>query len=84
VWREVLRTDGVGADDNFFDLGGNSVLLVKARSRLAEVFAREVPTVTLFTYPTVRALAAHFDGTGKTGARAAGDRSALLARGRKS
>ncbi|MDX8031979.1 amino acid adenylation domain-containing protein [Lentzea sp. BCCO 10_0856] len=84
VWREVLRMDRVGADDNFFDLGGNSVLLVKARSKLAEVFAREVPTVTLFTYPTVRALAAHFDGTGTTGSRSAGNRSALLARGRKS
>ncbi|SFQ99470.1 amino acid adenylation domain-containing protein [Lentzea waywayandensis] len=84
VWREVLRTDRVGADDNFFDLGGNSVLLVKARSRLAEVFAREVPTVTLFTYPTVRALAAHFDGSGQVETRAVGGRKALLARGRKS
>ena len=84
VWREVLRMDRVGADDNFFDLGGNSLLLVKARSRLAEVFAREVPTVTLFTYPTVRALAAHFDGGGQTGTRAAGGRKALLARGKKS
>ncbi|SDG06453.1 amino acid adenylation domain-containing protein [Lentzea fradiae] len=83
VWREVLRTDRVGADDNFFDLGGNSVLLVKARSRLAEVFEREVPTVMLFTYPTVRALAAHFDGTGTTASRASGGRGALLARGRK-
>lgn len=84
VWREVLRMDRVGADDNFFDLGGNSVLLVKARSRLAELFAREVPTVTLFTYPTVRALAAHFDGSGQVETRAVGGRKALLARGRKS
>ncbi|PWK84985.1 amino acid adenylation domain-containing protein [Lentzea atacamensis] len=85
VWSEVLRMDRIGADDNFFDLGGNSVLLVKARSRLAEVFAREVPTVTLFTYPTVRALAAHFDGGGEVEARSvAGGRKALLARGRKS
>ncbi|WP_434446504.1 non-ribosomal peptide synthetase [Lentzea sp. E54] len=76
VWREVLRTDRVGADDNFFDLGGNSLLLVKARSRLAEVFEREVPTVTLFTYPTVRALAAHFDGGGQVETRAAGGRQA--------
>ncbi|WP_177221104.1 non-ribosomal peptide synthetase [Lentzea xinjiangensis] len=84
VWREVLRTDRVGADDNFFDLGGNSVLLVKARSRLAEVLARDVPTVTLFTYPTVRALAAHFDGGGRAETRTAGGRKALLTRGRKS
>ncbi|MFI6099350.1 amino acid adenylation domain-containing protein [Lentzea sp. NPDC051213] len=93
VWREVLRTDRIGAEDNFFDLGGNSVLLVKARSKLAEAFEREVPTVTLFTYPTVRALAAHFDGAGKAahfdGAgqaeqRTAGGRQALLTRGRKS
>ncbi|MDX3662222.1 amino acid adenylation domain-containing protein [Streptomyces sp. ID05-26A] len=84
VWREVLRMDRVGADDNFFDLGGNSVLLVKARSRLAELFAREVPTVTLFTYPTVRALAAHFDGGGVVETRSTGGRKALLARGRKS
>ncbi|MGB3438352.1 MAG: amino acid adenylation domain-containing protein [Actinophytocola sp.] len=85
VWREVLRVDHIGTDDNFFDLGGNSLLLSKARSRLAETLDREVAAVTLFTFPTVRALARHFEGdtnsaagTG-TGRDLATGRRALLA-----
>jgi hypothetical protein len=49
----------VGADDNFFDLGGNSLLLqsvhVKAQARMG----LEFPLVELFQFPTVRLLAAH-------------------------
>jgi amino acid adenylation domain-containing protein len=86
VWRDVLRVDHIGADDNFFDLGGNSLLLAKARSGLAETLDREVAVVTLFTFPTVRALASHFeadkDSTAATapGRDLAGGRRALLGR----
>lgn len=57
IWHEVLGVDRVGAQDNFFDLGGNSLLLMKLRARLAESIQREIPIVELFTHPTVRELA---------------------------
>src|SRR5262249_58638875 len=48
VWAEVLGVDRVGRDSNFFDLGGHSLLLINARRKLEEVFAREVPLVEMF------------------------------------
>jgi hypothetical protein len=84
VWREVLRVGHIGTDDNFFDLGGNSLLLAKARSRLAETLDREVAAVTLFTFPTVRALARHFEGDkDSTASTASAATGRDLARGRR-
>jgi amino acid adenylation domain-containing protein len=57
AWQEVLGVEAVGLDDNFFDLGGHSLLLARLRSRLAGSFPREVSVVVLFRYPTVRSLA---------------------------
>jgi len=57
VWQDVLGLARVGIHDNFFDLGGNSLLLAKARARLVELVGREVPAVELFRHPTVALLA---------------------------
>ncbi|HEX2091286.1 MAG TPA: non-ribosomal peptide synthetase, partial [Longimicrobiaceae bacterium] len=57
AWKEVLGVEEVGLDDNFFDLGGHSLLLARLRSRLEGKFPREVSVVVLFRYPTVRSLA---------------------------
>lgn len=62
VWREVLRLERVGARDNFFDLGGQSLLLIEVQSRLIETVGRDLPLVELFQYPTISALAAHLGG----------------------
>jgi amino acid adenylation domain-containing protein len=59
AWREVLGVEEVGLDDNFFDLGGHSLLLARLRSRLRGEFPRDVSIVVLFRYPTVRSLAEH-------------------------
>ncbi len=59
IWRDVLRLDRVGSSDNFFDLGGHSMLLAVVRDKLARAFGREVPIVEMFRHPTVAALAAH-------------------------
>jgi amino acid adenylation domain-containing protein len=61
VWREVLGLDRVGIDDNFFDLGGHSLLLAKVHRRLPEAVGRECSLVELFKYPTLRALAAFLE-----------------------
>jgi len=60
VLREVLGVERVGAEDNFFDLGGNSLLLVQVQSRLQAAFEREVTVLDLFSNPTVGTLARHF------------------------
>jgi amino acid adenylation domain-containing protein len=58
VWRAVLRVDAAGIDISFFDLGGTSILMAQVQQRLERALRREIPIVRLFTYPTVRTLAA--------------------------
>ena len=53
----------MGVTDNFFDLGGHSMLAVQVNNRLKEELQRDISVVELFQYPTVRALAEHL-GTG--------------------
>ncbi|HEY0512849.1 MAG TPA: amino acid adenylation domain-containing protein [Thermoanaerobaculia bacterium] len=58
VWQEALAVDTVGIHDNFFDLGGHSLLLARVHSRLREVLGRDLSLVELFKNPTVSSLAA--------------------------
>jgi amino acid adenylation domain-containing protein len=58
-WRAVLDLDAVGVHDNFFDLGGNSLLLIKLRRNLQTELHVDVPMVELFRRPTVGELARH-------------------------
>ncbi|MFF8092951.1 amino acid adenylation domain-containing protein [Streptomyces sp. NPDC016675] len=64
VWRGVLGHDRVGRDDNFFDLGGNSLLLVTAQSAVNRAFGTDLSVVDLFAHPTVRDLARHLSAAG--------------------
>lgn len=57
VWQEMLRLDKVGIKDNFFDLGGHSLLLVKTHSRLTAELGCDLTVLDLFEYPTIEALA---------------------------
>ena len=57
VWQKMFGLDRVSVDDNLFDLGGHSLLLVQMHARLRAALKKEFPLVTLFTHPTVRALA---------------------------
>jgi acyl carrier protein len=69
VWQDMLSLDVVGVETNLFDLGANSLMMVKASARLAESLGRTVSLVDLFRYPTVRALAAHLgEGGGEADA----------------
>lgn len=57
VWQDQLGVDRVGIDDNFFELGGTSIVGVKIIALLKEWLQQEIPTVSLYEGPTVRALA---------------------------
>jgi len=59
VWRELLGGRDVGVGDNFFDVGGDSLLAVQAHRRLRDVFGVELALTDLFRYPTIRSLADH-------------------------
>ena len=63
VWIEVLQLEEVGIHDNFFELGGNSLLLIQVHKKLIASFGAGLPTVALFQYPTIYALAQHLSQT---------------------
>ncbi|HSU83067.1 MAG TPA: amino acid adenylation domain-containing protein, partial [Thermoanaerobaculia bacterium] len=62
VWREVLGVERVGVTDNFFDVGGHSLLLVRLHSRLQEELGREISLLELFNHPSIRSQADHLGG----------------------
>lgn len=61
VWADLLGIDRVGINDNFFDLGGNSLLSIQAVAQL-EGHGLKLPIVKLYQHPTVLACAAYLEG----------------------
>lgn len=56
LWCEVLSIEKPGVNDNFFDLGGTSLLTAKVHHQLKETFSKDFSVVELFKYPTIRTL----------------------------
>ncbi len=61
IWKKVLGLDDVGLNDNFFDLGGHSMLLTQVHKELQEL-APQLTLVDLFKYPTIGALTGFLSG----------------------
>jgi len=61
IWSQVLPHPAPGLNDNFFDIGGTSLKLVEAHSRLVRALHRQIPVTSLFEYPTIASLAAFLD-----------------------
>jgi acyl carrier protein len=61
IWRELLDTPVVGPDDDFYDLGGYSLFVLRMSSRAAGEFGVEVTIDDVFTYRTPAALGKHID-----------------------
>ncbi|MEV4218611.1 SDR family oxidoreductase [Nonomuraea sp. NPDC049725] len=68
LWSEVLGVEPVGTRDNFFDLGGNSLVALQMLALVKKRHGIAVPTVTLFEAPTVATLAAVLDERRSTAA----------------
>jgi microcystin synthetase protein McyG len=57
LWRQVLPRAEVGIHDNFFDLGGTSLDVIRVNHRMAKEFSQEIPVMAMYKYTTVAALA---------------------------
>jgi acyl carrier protein len=57
IWQEVLGVSRVNAEDNFFDLGGDSLLAFQLRDRVESQFSRSPTVRELLARPTLSAMA---------------------------
>lgn len=63
LWCETMNLERVGIRSNFFDLGGNSLMLEQLHTRLQGELGYEEPITTLFQYPTIEMLAEYLSGS---------------------
>jgi amino acid adenylation domain-containing protein len=57
IWKDVLGLQTLSVDDNFFDLGGTSILAIRLFSRIKSVFHCSIPVGNLIQYPSIQELA---------------------------
>jgi len=70
IWQEVLGVQRIGVHDDFFDLGGHSLLVIQLHRRVRPLVARPVAIADLFRYSTVHKLTAFLQAADREGARA--------------
>ncbi|MDZ8091996.1 MAG: amino acid adenylation domain-containing protein [Nostoc sp. DedQUE05] len=63
VWQKALNLEKIGIHDNFFEIGGHSLLLVTVHSQLQEILKVELSTLDLFRYPTINSLAEYLNSS---------------------
>jgi acyl carrier protein len=61
IWCELLDLDRVGIHDNFFDLGGHSLMAIRAVSRIHELSKLELSVASLFEHSTIAGLAEYIE-----------------------
>jgi amino acid adenylation domain-containing protein len=59
IWKEILGIKAVGAGDNFFSLGGNSLSAVRMITKVNQAVGMDIPLITAFRFPDLRSLAAY-------------------------
>ena len=64
LWKQLLGLDKVGIQDNFFDLGGHSLLVVQLHRHLKAAIDRPVPLTDLYRFTTIQALSDHLTSGG--------------------
>jgi amino acid adenylation domain-containing protein len=58
IWSEELKISSIGIDDDFFDMGGSSVLAQKVTTLMKQQLSKDVPVSKIYIHPTIRELAA--------------------------
>jgi len=59
IWQSLLPTQTISVHDNFFEIGGHSLLVISAQDNIRQQLSVELSLVDLFRYPTLRSLALH-------------------------
>ncbi len=77
IWAGVLRVEQVSIHDNFFDLGGHSLLVTQLLFQVRETFQVELPLRSLFEMPTIASLAESIELARQTGASTIGIKSTV-------
>ena len=67
IWKEVLRLDNVGVHDDFFRLGGHSLIATQVLSRLSREFEVRIPVSRFFSVPTMARTAENLDRDARVG-----------------
>lgn len=62
IWCDVLGFESIDVSDNFFDIGGTSILITNVQQQIEELYPKKVTVVDLFTYTTVAELARYIYG----------------------
>ncbi len=57
IWVEVLNLNDIGVHDNFFDLGGRSIAMMRVYNKLRDIFTVQIPVMELFQSPTIEEMA---------------------------
>ncbi|MBC6431621.1 amino acid adenylation domain-containing protein [Nostoc sp. HG1] len=61
IWLGILHLEKIGVNDNFFDLGGNSLLMVQVNHKLREDLSSDISVVEMFQNPTIKSLAKYIN-----------------------
>ncbi|MFZ1005309.1 MAG: beta-ketoacyl synthase N-terminal-like domain-containing protein, partial [Candidatus Sulfotelmatobacter sp.] len=61
IWKQILKIEEVGVEDNFFDVGGQSLIIPEVHGALQKQFGTSLTIIELFQYSTIRALADRLD-----------------------
>jgi amino acid adenylation domain-containing protein len=61
VWQEALGLDKIGIHDNFFDIGGNSLLLLKVVDQLKKALNKDISTMVMFEHSTIHSMAQYLN-----------------------
>jgi acyl carrier protein len=64
IWCRELQRDEISVDDDFFALGGQSVIMVRIQGALIEELGVEVPMDQMFLNPTVASISAYIESLG--------------------
>jgi amino acid adenylation domain-containing protein len=57
IWQDVLKINKIGIEDNFFKLGGNSIISIKLINQINNFFEQNLSVMTIFKYPNIKKLA---------------------------
>lgn len=74
VWQRVLGVEKVGLNDDFFELGGDSLNIVQLNNELKQIFKKDIPVAVMFRYQNIQAFSKYLQQE-ETGAPAVEDRS---------